>query len=342
MPKTRASHTATLLNNGKVLVAGGVLQGVTDLKTAVLYDAASATWAATGSMAATRERHTANLLADGRVLVTGGAGLRHGDFTTLATSELYDPLTGSWSPTGNLQIGRYAHTATTLLDGRVLVAGGYNYANRQTLDDVEIYNPQTGTWSTTASLNIPRSGHTATLLADGRVLVAGGQNDTVLASSEIYDPASGTWTLSGNLKSARHDSVATRLEGGKVLVEGGLTVSSGQNIVLRSAELYNPQRGTWTTVPPMANKRYEHQAILLPSGLVVVTGGSDEFSVHDLATVEIYDPLLNNWTSGGNMNAGHQAHSATLLPDGTILVAGGFSNGSWSALAEIGEVAGSN
>src|SRR5450432_585882 len=128
----------------------------------------------------------------------------------------------------------------------------------------------------------------------------------------------------------------------QVLVEGGLKDSAGISTVLRAAELYNPQRGTWKKVPPMASKRYQQQATLLPSGLVVVTGGSDEFSVHDLQSVEIYDPLMNNWTSGGNMNAGHEAHTATLLPDGAVLVAGGFSNGFWSALAEIGDFAGSN
>ena len=109
----RNQHTATLLANGKVLVAGGG----DNLATAELYDPATGTWTFTGSLNAGRGAHTAALLSDGKVLVAGG-----GD--NLATAELYDPATGTWTFTGSLNAGRYLHTSTLLTNGRVLIAGG--------------------------------------------------------------------------------------------------------------------------------------------------------------------------------------------------------------------------
>ena len=186
----------------------------------------------TGSLYTERRYHTATLLPDGRVLVAGGKGSIN---LSLASAEIYDPASGTWSDTGSLSTGRFAHTATLLPDGRVLVAGGYN-GGALSLASAEIYDPASGTWSDTGSLSTDRDRHTATLLPDGTVLVAGGFNGGYLASGEIYDPATGTWSDTNPLNTPRHYHTATLLPDGRVLVAGGYNSTDGD---LDSAEIYD-------------------------------------------------------------------------------------------------------
>src|SRR5439155_1284465 len=116
----RAYHTATLLPNGKVLVAGGA--GGPVLSSVELYDPATGTWSATGSLTTARHSHPATLLPSGEELVAGGQN----SGGVLTSPELYDPATGTWTATGSLGAARYAHTATLLPNGKVLAAGGFN------------------------------------------------------------------------------------------------------------------------------------------------------------------------------------------------------------------------
>ena len=173
MLTARVSHTATLLANGKVLVAGGSGDSGS-LSSAELYDPATGLWSTTGSLTNGRFDHTATLLADGKVLVAGGWGDTLMD--RLSSAELYDPATGLWSETGSLATGRAGHTATLLPNGKVLVAGSRNtMGNADDLSSTELYDPATGLWSTTGSLVTVRAVYSATLLANGQVLVVGGQ-----------------------------------------------------------------------------------------------------------------------------------------------------------------------
>ena len=170
------SHTATLLTNGKVLVAGG-----NNSSAATLYDPVSGTWSGTGSMVTGRQAHTATLLVSGKVLVAGGSHLPD-NTDAFNNAELYDPATGSWTATGSLLTSRATHTATLLPDGKVLVAGGFN-APGLTLETAELYDPNSETWTATGSvaafepgnMGTARRFHTATLLPNGKVLVAGGE-----------------------------------------------------------------------------------------------------------------------------------------------------------------------
>lgn len=238
-------HTATLLPDGKVLAAGGSyhgsVYGAFDVYTnaARLYDPASGTWSETGTMAGARARHTATLLPNGKVLVAGG----YNGATTpavRASAELYDPATGTWSPTGNLMHPRCNHTATLLRSGKVLVVGGNNQgASGAAVDTAELYDPSTGTWTETGSLIDDRAFHTATLLASNRVLVTGGRNGNgALATAELYDPATGNWNSTGNLRQPHSGPIATLLPDNRVLIAAGGTNDS------RGAELY--------TEPPTA------------------------------------------------------------------------------------------
>jgi len=313
MTTNRYGHTATLLPDGKVLVAGG--DSSSDyLASAEVYDPALGTWSATGSMTTGRSDHTATLLPDGKVLVAGG----YSNSGFLASAEVYDPALGTWSATGSVTTERFHHTATLLADGKVLVTGGSN--NSGLLASAEVYDPALGTWSATGSMTTDRYAHTATLLPDGKVLVAGGlYYSGSLASAEVYDPALGTWSATGSMTTGRYFPTATLLSGGKVLVAGGY----GNSGLLASAEVYDPALGTWSATGSVTTERSGHTATLLPDGKVLVAGGSSNSDY--LASAEVYDPALGTWSATGSMTTERSGHTATLLPDGKVLVAGGAS-----------------
>ena len=198
LASARRDHTATLLPDGTVLVAGGTTgSGATGA--AELYDPATNTFGP-GATTAARAQHTATLLQDGRVLLAGGSD----GTAVLNSAELYDPVAKSSTATGTMAAGRRLHTATLLPNGKVLVAGGLDATGA--LATAELFDPALGTFSATGNMTSPRQGHTATLLPDGRVLIAGGSSAagaTPLATAELYNPAAGTFTATGSLTAAR-------------------------------------------------------------------------------------------------------------------------------------------
>ncbi|MCX5889249.1 MAG: hypothetical protein NTY36_07335 [Deltaproteobacteria bacterium] len=238
MAAARSNHTATLLPSGKVLVAGGK-HGPGVLALAELYDPGTATWGPTGSMGTARQHHTATLLPNGKVLVVGGddgTDALPGDALPLPSAELYDPATGTWGLTDPYPLARTLHTATLLLNGKVLVAGGGDFTN--TYNSAILYDPATGAWSSTGAMTDAREGHTATLLVNGKVLMAGGARSQLSNPTELYDPVSGTFSPTGSLNANRFFHATTRLTTGKVLVSGGTV---GLGLELASAELYEPE-----------------------------------------------------------------------------------------------------
>lgn len=309
MLEGREGHTATLLPDGRVLVAGG-----SESATSEVYDPRTGAWAASGEMVEARGGHTATALSDGRVLVVGGFrpgpdenGV--GGNILVASAELYDPTSGSWTATGNiLEAHGPGHTATLLPNGTVLIAGGY--PRGRMLASAELYDPATGSWTATGSMSRARGYHTATLIQGGKVLVAGSLHSE--RSAELYDPSTGTWTETGSMVTGRHDFAATSLSDGRVLA----TAYEGSS----TTELYDPGTGTWTATGAMIDVRLgTYWATLLSDGRVLATGGVPNRHT----TVELYDPGTGMWARASDTSDDRQYHTATLLPDGTVLVAGG-------------------
>jgi len=250
-----------------------------------------------------------------------------------------------FTATGSMAYSRYSHTATRLLDGRVLVAAGFDLDSVQ-LASAELYDPAAGTWTTAGSLTSPLTAHTATALPNGKVLVAGGiwfsagYGPFATSRSQLYNPTNGTWSYPGSLAQPRYGHTATLLPNGEVLAAGGSYLDPLTKIILTSAEVFNPVTGTWSSTGSLGTGRAGHTATLLPNGKVLVAGGTNS-SI--LASAELYDPATGNWTLTGSLGTAQSGHTATLLPNGKVLVVGGTAaelynptTGTWSPTANPG------
>lgn len=321
----RRSHSATLLIDGRVLVTGGLDGGGYYVGTAEVYDPQEDAWIEAGRMSEGRRGHTATLLLDGSVLVVGGWGDRD-EIRPSKTVETFDPVTATWSPAAPLAERRAGHTATMLLDGRVLVVGGlsYNGGNGSPLDSVELYDPRDRTWSTGPSMTEARGAHTATLLLDGTVLVVGGVGtttdevapvNTTLTSAERFDPDTKSWKMPEGLHEGRAGHTATLLGDGTVLV----TRMGSQGTV----ERFDPTSGVYSMIADMEAVRFWHTATRLAGGQILVTGGSGEVGFNVAQTAEWFDPASGTWSTAAPMRWAREGHTATLLLDESVLVVGG-------------------
>jgi hypothetical protein len=325
----RGTTSAVVLRDGRVLVAGGGV-GQIPLAATEIFDPASGQWRSTGNLTQPRRGVAAVLLADGRVLASGGRG-ENGNPS--AAAELYDPATGRWTATAAMAEGRLGHSLTALADGRVLAAGGTvtgvapTGGTQSVRPDAtaELYDPTKGAWAAVAPMGSPRFEHTATLLVDGRVLVAGGQGaDGPLASSEIFDPAVSAFIRSNDMGEARTNHAAVRLADRGVLVVGGAGGANG-DLSLASAEVFDPNRGAWVRVAPLAQARTGETATLLGDGRVLVAGGesASRGTRRSLSSAEVYDARSGTWRSAGSMACPRSEQAATLLSDGSVLVVAG-------------------
>jgi hypothetical protein len=332
MSTARAYHTATLLPNGKVLVAGGQNSGGV-VNSAELFDPATGKWTSTGAMTTSRCLHTATLLPNGKVLVAGGA-TQTGFSSVTASAEIYDPATGAWTQTGTMVTARGYHVAVLLANGKVLVAGGVINNSQAVTNASEIYDPATGAWTPTNAMTSPRVGFAGVLLPNGNVLVAGGQAviNTAIASAEYFDSTTDVWTATGSLSTPRAEFKMTMLNDGEVLASGGWGYLPDPT----STELYNTAGGGWTlTTGSLNTARYAHTATLLQNGKVLAAGGHNNDNSGGISSAELYDPSSETWANTAVLNTARYQFTSTLLPSGIVLVAGGRSGGSYLSSSEL-------
>jgi hypothetical protein len=223
-----------------------------------------------------------------------------------------------------LRFARMMHTATRLLNGKILLVGG-SRATDDFLSEVELFDPVTGTSSRVAPLHTSRHGHTATLLPDGRVLVVGGYTlpQQWLADAEVYDPAANTWTLLNPPHKHGVTHTTTLLKDGRVLVVGGCI---GSSLCTDRVDLFDPQTNTWSEAASLPGDRASHTANLLDDGRVLVAGGGRGIDNVPLGgDALLYDPPTNTWAAAAPMVTMRLAAQSVRLADGRVLVTGGLN-----------------
>ena len=314
----RRSHTAMLLQDGRVLVAGG-LGGGTLVTTAEIVDPTDGSVRVTGDMQQGRYFHTATLLPDGRVLLAGGFDENN---AAVASTEIFDPATGTWSPGPAMALTRARHREMTLPDGSLLLPAGRGASLHSNADRLDM---QTGEWMLTAPMITNRQDYAGVLLNDGRAFVAGGfsrpLNEGSIATDavEIFDPVAGTWSASDPLPAPQWLADAALLPDGRVLVAGGLDVSNDSTT---TSAIWNPGDGSWSPVGDLSNARHFYASGTLPDGRVVVLGGQDD-DLNPIGPVEAFDVTSESWQPAGELAFPRPFATATSLP-GSVMVIGGF------------------
>ncbi len=328
------NHTATLLTDGRVLVAGDT--GVPEM-TAEIYDATLDTWTLTAPMTRDRLGHTGTRLADGRVLVVGGEIPRSAMdwFPFEGSAEIFDPATNKWAATGNLLTKRGGFTATLLPSGEVLVVGGYDGGD-DSLASAELYDPVAGHWRAAAPMGIARFWHTATSLPDGNVLVVGGWYDDMfqmqVRETELYDWKSGTWMTAGTI-TGRGSHSSTLLDDGRVVVAGGYTSGfkpDGWRLfwTLDTADIFDPATREWKDAGDIGTPRYGHLAAPLRGGGAMIVQGTQSYdqvpNVHYryVPNAVTYSDAPGGWIDDGLPAVEMNATTVTRLGDGTLLFVG--------------------
>jgi Galactose oxidase, central domain len=313
----RSGHSATLLPDGRVLIAGGMRRNQDFYRSAEIFDPASGRFRATGEMLMARVGHAAVLLRSGKVLIVGG-WIGHG---TTDEAELYDPATGKFTEVAHMTTKRGRPEATVLRDGNVLVTGGSNDNDGpgSSIVSAEVFDAATLKFRPTGPMHHARIAHTATLLSDGRVLVAGGRGSEVNSIAELYDPKMGTFHETGRMVTARYKHTAGLLPDGRVLLAGGSDERDWRG-TLSSAEIYDPQRGTFSATANLNDARFKlpAEAVRLRSGQLLIAGGNRQVEVYDEATGKFA-------VVPGDMGDARHFMSETLLSDGRVLLAGGYA-----------------
>ncbi|MGW6946698.1 Kelch repeat-containing protein [Streptomyces xanthophaeus] len=336
-----AASAAVRLQDGRVMVAGGGDHRLTAQDEAALYDPGSGVWTGAAPLAVARRAHSTTVLADGRVLVAGGSGgAARYPVRALDSAEVYDPVERRWSDAGPMGQARFGHSATRLPDGRVLVAGGTaprSPGSETSLSSAEVFDPSSGRWAPTGPMLDARAFHPAVALPGGGVLVAGGwavtrrdwRGGAGLAYCERYDPHTGRWAPTGGFFAARTGHRLTGLADGTVLATGGGDPDGGVQgrpdpYSRATTERYDPVTGEWSREADMPWGRALHHAVRLPTGEVLVVGGTGdalgEAGYHSAAR---YDPRFGTWSEESGMAVGRLDFAATALADGRVLVAGG-------------------
>ncbi|MEE2887596.1 MAG: kelch repeat-containing protein [Planctomycetota bacterium] len=340
-------------SKGKFMLAGGGtgnILGANGLKTTEIFDSRTNTVKPGPDMNMARALATFTQLKDGRVLLAGGVDTV-GDPTN--TCEIYNPATNTFTSTGSMGSKRAGHAAALLNDGRVLVVAGTRElkdvakAITGLLSSAEIYNPATGNWSGTGSIANAVLGPSLTTLTNGKVLVAGGArvntifgiplSVTSLNTCQLYNPSSGSWSGTGSMRNDRavHSFDTLRLSNGRVLVTGGVKVNIAPLIpppanfagatAMKQCEYYDPNSGSWVSLPDMSIERTGHSVTQTRSGIVIIAGGAKGAIDAAISTTSIqeFNPSSNSFVGSYNMKTQRATQGSALTPSGAIVLFGG-------------------
>jgi len=271
-------------------------------------------------MTTARTRHSATMTPDRKVLIAGGRQ-EHG--VVLASTEVYDPTTETFSAAGKMTTPREGHVAVLLGDQKILIAGGATRGG-VALASSEEFEFDPGQFVRRGNMHAPRVQAVAIVLRNGKVLITGGEDGTKpLDSAETYEVLVGKWTLTGKMSAARSNHTATMLSDGRVLLVGGC---GSQHSVLASAEIYDPNTNQFTPAGMLHEARCGHTAALLANGRVLIAGGRNEHG-RALSSAELYDPQVGSFTPTGSLAEARfdlPAFSA-LLSSGVLVVGGAAS-----------------
>ncbi len=317
MLEPRSGHTATLLSDGKILIAGGMRRNQDFYRSAELYDPVNGKFTPTGPMNVARVGHTAVLLRSGKVLIAGGCV--EGGHTDSA--ELYDPSTGKFTLLPAKMTARRCDDRASLLDsGDVLITGGGEYMSPGGIASAELFHPGTLKFEAIGPMHYARVSHTSTLLRDGRVLIAGGRGGSVNAAAELYDPKTKQFIVTGSLLVPRYKHTAGLLPDGRVLIAGGSDERDWHGL-LSSAEIYDPHTGRFTVAASLNDGRFKLPEAAAPigSGRLLIAGGSKQSEIYDSRTAKF---LL----ASGELSNDWHFMTETRLNDGRVLLAGGYAN----------------
>ena len=346
MMAPRFQHTATLLEDGRVLIAGGRSVAAGTNASSEIWDPADGSFTVGQRMVVNRFGHAATRLLDGRVVVIGGLG--DGDRGTKEI-EIWDPGTETFRRAGETILARGVALSTVLLrDGRVLIIGGgtcdappapaptRNVGERLRCQaealKTEVWDPTTETSTLAGSLIEEQDWGAATLLDDGRVFVLGGGHLPTIGA-ELWDPATEAWSGGRAPADSRlGGQTVTLLPDGHVAVIGGYTGTlegEASQPPLASIEVWDPSTRSYARAGSLGIGRERHRAVLLPDGRILIIGGFGDYeadlSQTPFAEGEVWDPATGTTSSAGQSQTGRALHTMTLLPDGRVLISGGVT-----------------
>ncbi|WP_170131026.1 kelch-like protein [Deinococcus yavapaiensis] len=283
----------------------------------------------------------------GKVLIAGGVD---SNGTTVASAQLYDPATNTFTTLPDMTVARRDHTATLLSNGRVLITNGTS-AGGGRLASAELFNPATSTFTAiSATMSVARTNAVSTRLSNGKVLITGGYvssgfslscgtTTSTTTTAELYDPSTNTFTSLNGMTTDRANHTSTLLSNGRVLIAGGTDSYSNRcswsGSAVSSAEIFDPSSNTFTSIASMSGARNRPTATLLNNGKVLLAGGTNFWNCSGCSSwsserfdAEIFDPTTQTFVTFLYLQNYRANHTATLLANGKVLLAGGTSGGS--------------
>ncbi|MGZ3419687.1 MAG: kelch repeat-containing protein [Polyangiales bacterium] len=329
---SRQLAQAVTLKSGKVLLAGGSTTDV-PIGAPELYDPATKTWTAAGTMISPRRNFTMIGLDDGRVLAVGGA-VDASDAPT-SSAEIYNPTTNTWSAAASLANGRRDIASVLLPSKKVIIVGGTLYTGTATTPrELPIYDPGTNTWGkSSALLAVARIDPSAVSLQSGRVFIIGGREGgsvpKLVEEPELYDPSTDTIKKLTRPPTSRIFAYVAEITAGtkkgKIIQIGGSGDPDGAGDAFANATIYDLATDTWSAAASMSTKREFFNGFAMGSKFLVAGGlaslTTTGATVND--TSELYDPETDKWTDAGKLSVARGFAAQALLADGSALVIGG-------------------